>query len=405
MIAATKPREVVPKSRGTLNRPRRPRVLLFTDSFLRGGTERQFVYIVQFLDRERVDLRVGCLQRCGPLLAEIEALGMPIMEFPINSFFNLRAVRLFTRLVRFLRRERIDILHAFDFYTAVFAVPAARIANVPVVLASRRELFDLRSTWQRRAIRAACRLASGVVVNSSAAGADLLSSGAMKNQQVHLIPNCIDLQHFRPSKPKSEVLSSLGIGADGLLIGTLCNLRPEKNLEMLLQAARHVHQILPESRWVFIGDGPERDKLQGVATQLGVSGAVLFLGDRADVPDLLGALDLFVLTSRTESFPNAILEAMAAACPVVATAVGGVPELVREGENGLLVSPGDAEGLTDKIIELLRDPARREAMGRAGRLRVEREFAAGEVSNRLQDLYLRLLNERGSAPTGSDRSC
>jgi glycosyltransferase involved in cell wall biosynthesis len=382
----------------------RPRVLLFTDSFIRGGTERQFVRLVRNLDRSRYDIRIACLQRRGPLLTEIETLGMPITEFPINSLYNLRTAKLFIRLVRFLRRERIHVLHAFDFYADVFAVPAARIAGVPVVLASRRELLDLRSLWQRRAVRFACRLATGVVVNSRAAGADLLNTDPSGEERVHVIPNCIDLQHFRPSMPRNEVRSILGFGADSPLIGTLCNLRAEKNVEMFLQAARQVQLTFPESRFVIVGDGPERERLQRLADELGLSGAVLFLGDRGDVSDLLGALDLFVLTSRTESFPNAILEAMSVGCPAVATLVGGVAELVREGENGFLVPPGESGTLAERIIELLRDPARRQAMGRAGRLRVKREFLAGQVSKRLQDLYSRMLHEGGSAPAVSTGS-
>jgi glycosyltransferase involved in cell wall biosynthesis len=385
----------------TLNGYRRPRVLLFTDSFFNGGTERQFVRLVRNLDRTRYDIRVGCLQRRGPLLDEIEADGISITEFPINSLYNFRTVRFFIRLVRFLRHEQIDVLHAFDFYTDVFAVPAARIAGVPVVLASRRELLDLRSPWQRRAIRCACQLATGVVVNSRAAGADLLSAGASDEKRVHFIPNCIELRHFRPSMPKDEVRSMLHIGANSPLVGTLCNLRAEKHLEMFLQASKLVQLAFPESRFVLIGDGPERKKLQKLADELGLSRAALFLGNRGDVANLLGALDLFVLTSSTESFPNSILEAMSVGCPSVATIVGGVPELVRDGEDGLLVPPGDAEALAERIIQLLGDPARRQAMGRAGCLRVEREFLASRVTKRVEDLYSFMLNDPDRAPMAS----
>lgn len=125
----------------------RPRVLLFTDSFSRGDTERQFVRFVRSLDRSRYDLIIGCLHRRGHLLSEAESLGVPIVEFPINSLYNFQD-------------------------TSLFAVPAARIAGVPVVLASRRELLNLRSPWQQRAVRIECRLATGVVVNSRAAGRD-----------------------------------------------------------------------------------------------------------------------------------------------------------------------------------------------------------------------------------------
>ncbi len=375
--------------------PRRPRVMLFTDSFLHGGTERQFVRVVRHLDPEKYQLLVGCLRRRGPLLAEVESLGIPIVEFPLNSLHNLRAAWLFCRLVRFLRQNRIDILHAFDFYTSVFAVPAARVAGVPVVLASRRELADLRSAWQRRAIRLACQLATGVVVNSRAASLSLSPACNGGRGRVDIVPNCIDPEQLRPTAAADQVRTQLGIPADAPLIGILANLRPEKDLPMFLCAAQRVRSVVPDSRFLIIGDGPERYKLEALANHLGLSGAAFFLGDRSDVPDLLAALDVFVLCSYTESFPNAILEAMAMGRPVVATNVGGTPELVEEGKTGYLVPVGDAEAMADRIFELLRDPSLRRGMGQAGSDRVKREFTAERVKQKLEDLYDRLLSEGG----------
>lgn len=378
--------------------PRRPRVMLFTDSFLHGGTERQFVRVVRHLDPEKYQLLVGCLRRRGPLLAEVESLGIPIVEFPLNSLHNLRAARLFCRLVRFLRQNRIDILHAFDFYTSVFAVPAAWVAGVPVVLASRRELADLRSAWQRRAIRLACQLATGVVVNSRAAG---LSLGPMRNGghgKVDIVRNCIDLEQLRPIAAADQVRTQLGIPTDAALIGVLANLRPEKDLPMFLCAAQRVRSVVADSRFLIIGDGPERHKLEALANHLGLSGAAFFLGDRSDVPDLLAALDVFVLCSYTESFPNAILEAMAMGRPVVATNVGGTPELVEEGKTGYLVPVGDAEAIARRIVQLLRNPPLRSEMGQAGLERVKRDFTTERVKQQLEELYDSLLGKhRGSS--------
>src|SRR6266851_5887603 len=130
----------------------RPRVMLFTDSFNRGGTERQFVETLRQIDHQKYEIIVGCLHKRGPFLSEVQSFGFEVVEFPISSLYKKDTVLWFWRLVRFLRKNRIAILHAFDFYTVLFAVPAGRLARVPVVLATRRELPDLRGRWHQRAV-------------------------------------------------------------------------------------------------------------------------------------------------------------------------------------------------------------------------------------------------------------
>ena len=372
----------------------RPRVMLFTDSFMRGGTERQFVRLVRGIDRSRYDIVIACLQRCGPLLSEVESLGVSIVEFPIDSFYNFRAAKLFVQLVQFLYREQIQIVHAFDFYTSVFAVPAARLAGVPVVLASRRELLNLRSRWQQRATRVACRLATGVVVNSRAVEHDMSGLESGSRRKIDVLPNCIDLDEFEPKLSSGGIRRELGLSPRSILIGALGNLRPEKNLETFLLAARGILDAIPSAEFLVIGDGPAANKLKSLADDLHLSQSIHFLGERPDVPDLVAALDILVLSSYTESFPNAILEAMAMGKPVVATNVGGIPELVEEGQTGFLVPPRDPKAIADRVLSLCRDSARRLQMGRAARAHVENNFTVQAVTARLEGIYIRSLRER-----------
>jgi glycosyltransferase involved in cell wall biosynthesis len=372
----------------------RTRVLLFTDSFIHGGTERQFVQALGLLDRNRFELFAGCLKKRGPFLSRVEALGMPIVEFPIRSLVGVDTARWFFRLVDFLRTERIDIVHAFDFYTAVFAVPAARWAGVPIVLASRRELAGDRTLWQRQAIRMACSLSTGIVANSRAAGSRLIGWSRSAASRVTVVPNCLDLEEFRATRPPAEVRASLGVPATAPLVGILGALRMEKDHATFLRAAARVAAELPEARFLLVGDGPQRAALEALAQELNIAGRVLFAGDRNDVADLLASLDVFVLSSSTESFPNAILEAMAMERAVVATRVGGIPELVEEGMTGFLVPVSDATAMAGRIAELLRDAALRRAMGRAGRERVEKEFTPQRMKQRLEELYARQLREQ-----------
>ncbi len=370
---------------------RKPRVMLFTDSFIHGGTERQFVQALRMLDREKYDVLVGCLKRRGPFLAEVEAMGLPVHEFPITSLKRWSTVVLFDRLIKFFETERIDIVHTFDFYTNLFAGIAAYLADVPVGIVSRRDLLVLRRVGPQWALRFTCALATNVVANSQAATRGLFHSTLNK---IAMVPNCIQLNDFVAQKTAEDVRQEIGAGKGTQLVGVLAALRPEKDLETFMRAAAEVHRSTPEVRFVLIGEGSERPKLEAQARELGIAAQVLFLGDRSDVPDLLHALDVFVLSSTTESFPNAILEAMAARRPVVATRVGGTPELVEDGVTGYLVSVGDAAAMGRRIAELLHDPVKRRAMGEAGRARAEREFTPARMRQKLEELYDRLLRER-----------
>jgi glycosyltransferase involved in cell wall biosynthesis len=334
--------------------------MLFTDSFMHGGTERQFVQFACSLDRSRYDVLLGCLRREGPFLAKVEAAGIPLFEFPINSLYNFHAARMFFRLAGFLRRNKINILHTFDFYTGVFAVPAGRFAGIPVVLASRREIAGLRGRGQSWAIRFACELATGIVANSQAASQHLVGLGAAGRKKVEVLPNCINLQEFKPRLPVTEVRRQLGIPERAPLLGALGNLRPEKDLGTFLHAARRIRTQLADARFLLIGDGPERGRLEQLTADLGLSDAAHFLGDRKDIPDLLAALDLLIVSSKTESFPNVILEAMAVGRPVVATRVGGTPEVIEDGRTGFLVPPGNSDALAERAVSLLRNPSLRQ---------------------------------------------
>jgi L-malate glycosyltransferase len=375
----------------------RPRVLLFTDSFSRGGTERQFVRLLRGLDRSRYDPIIGCLHRRGQLLSEAESLGLPIVEFPINSLYNFRAARLFVQLVQYLRRQEIQIVHVFDFYTLLFAIPAARVAGVPVVLASRRELLNLRSRWQQRAIRVACSLATGVVTNSRAASTDLFGRASGNYIKIELLPNCIDLKEFESRQSPTAVRLQLGLSSTSMVVAALGNLRPEKDLPTFLRAARKIVDVIPSAEFLVIGDGPEKNQLQQLADELDLKKSVHLLGDRSDVADLLGAADILVMCSQTESFPNAILEAMAMRKAVVATNVGGIPELVQEGMTGFLVPPSDPEAIANHVLSLCQDAAQREQMGQTARKRVEDNFTVENVVARLESIYSRFLREHSGA--------
>jgi glycosyltransferase involved in cell wall biosynthesis len=377
---------------------RRRRVMLFTDSFIHGGTERQFVAALRMLDRQRFDIRVGCLKRRGPFLPEVEGLGLPIHEFPTTSLYGRGTLGLLRRLMRLLREEQIELVHSFDFYTNVFAGTAAWLAGVPAILISRREMAGDRSVFQQAAIRFSAFLADGIVANSRAAGMRLTGRAPSVPGRLGVVPNCIDPAPFHPDADPRQAAAALGLAPASVHIGLLAALRPEKDIATFLRAAALAARELESAQFVLIGEGSERDRLKGLAAELGIAERVVFLGDRSDIPEVLAAMDVVALSSITESFPNAVLEAMAAGRAVVATRVGGVPELVRDGETGWLVPPRDAQAMARRIIELAGSPSQRQAMGQAGRALAVREFSPWRMKERLEGYYEETLRRR--APLG-----
>jgi glycosyltransferase involved in cell wall biosynthesis len=372
--------------------------MLFTDSFDYGGTERQVVETLRLLDRSKYDLLVGCLKRRGPFLADVEALGVPIMGFPITSVANWRTLVWMRKLVQTLRDEKIDLVHTFDSSTNLFAIPAARWARVPVVIASRGNIVHNRTAFERVALSTVCRMAHGIVANSEVAAGMTAGGANARSSKVIILPNAVTPGDYRTAPYNPELRGTLNLPVAATLVGVLAALRPEKGHRTFLRAAAQAaaawNQPRRDLRFVLIGEGPERVALQLLARELGIAERVLFAGDRRNVADWLATMNLVVLPSDAESEPSAVLEAMASARPVVATRVGGVPEIVEEGVTGLLVSAGDPAAMAAAILRLLGDEGLCRRMGAAARARIERDFTPARAKEKLEAFYDRLLAAR-----------
>jgi glycosyltransferase involved in cell wall biosynthesis len=189
-------------------------------------------------------------------------------------------------------------------------------------------------------------------------------------ERVHVIPNGVDVRRFAPGEAAASLRASLGVAPHAPLVGVVAALRPEKDHATFLRMAALVREKLPATRFLVIGEGPERPALERLSRDLNLENAVKFLGNRSDVPELLSALDVFVLTSQMEASPVSIMEAMACGKPVVAPRVGSIGESVIDGVTGYLVEPGSAVRAAERLLRLLTDPALAQRMGRAGRERV-----------------------------------
>jgi glycosyltransferase involved in cell wall biosynthesis len=237
--------------------------------------------------------------------------------------------------------------------------------------------------------------------DKSIAVSDEIRQRCIKNQGVSpekiiTIPTAVDVEKFCGRTSRDQLRVQLGINASSPLVGTVARLVTPKRLDFLLDAARLVCDAVPQARFLIIGDGPLRDELERQAKQLDLApDYVRFLGSRLDIPDLLSALDIFVLSSEIEGLPVAMLEAMAASRPVVATQVGGIPQVIQNGQNGLLVPPKDPTGLAKAILTLIEDGDLRESMAQEGYRTVETRFSVDVVSKQVIALYDDLLATKG----------
>jgi glycosyltransferase involved in cell wall biosynthesis len=384
--------------------PRRPsispedrvRLLTFTTLFAIGGTERHVASLADGLDHSRFDLEFACHRRSGEFLAQIEARGLAVSEYSVTRLYGPHALAQQLRFARHLRRRRIQIMHSYNFYPNVFAIPAARMARTPVVLASIRDTGAHLTSRQRRVHRLWCRLADHVLVNAEAVREWLTAEG-YDPSRISVIRNGLDLSRFTPGGDASSLRRELGLPDGVPLIAMLSRLSRLKGVEDFLDAAATVAARFKEARFLIIGGNINPDgsgyqrELEDRAARLGLQQRVLFTGFRLDVPRLLSAVTASVLPSLSEGLSNTILESMAAGAPVVATRVGGSAEALEDGVDGLLVPPRDPVALSRAITWVLEHPEAARELGRRARARVAEEFSLQRMIRETECLYARLL--------------
>jgi glycosyltransferase involved in cell wall biosynthesis len=371
-------------------------------TFLCGGTEGQFSALAGALDPERFAVQCACLRRQGDLDNGLRDRGIPVQEYPITSFFTPGCAVQQARFTNDLAQQRIDVVHAYSFYGNVFAVPPARFARVPAVIASVRDCGPYLSAMQKRVQREICRFADCVLVNANAVKSWLVSTG-YDTEHIVVIRNGVDLGRFAPRTDTGVVRAELGLPAEAPVVGVVSRLVPLKGIEQLLEAAALLSPEFPDMRVVIVGetspDNPQyADQLRALARRLGVGDRTVFTGRRSDIPALLRTFTVSVLPSLSEGLSNVLLESMAAGVPVVATTVGDAADVVTESKTGLLVPPGDPQAIAAAVARVLRTPAFAAAMGEAGRRLIEKDFSLERMARRTEQLYLDVLaSKRGRA--------
>jgi sugar transferase (PEP-CTERM/EpsH1 system associated) len=346
-----------------------------------GGMEKLLVEFARHADRNRIDLQFLCLGARGRLAEEIEACDWPVTSLEVPPGFRPGLV---LKLAQLFRRWRADVVHTHNSKPMIYAAPAARLAGVAQVIHTRHGQ-RYQASWRGTMLFRLMSTMTDRVVCVSEDSAALSAGEGISTRRITTVRNGIDISRFSYRGPK----------ADGPVV-MVGRLSPEKDVETLVQAASLAVEQRPSFRMNIAGDGPCLEGLRRRASELGLDEQVRFLGDVRDVPELLAHASLFVLPSLTEGISLTLLEAMARGLPVVATRVGGNPEVVADGETGLLVGTRDPRALAEAMVRLLQAPEQGRQMGQAGRSRVERLFDVRRMVRDYEAHYLAGLDKSRS---------
>jgi glycosyltransferase involved in cell wall biosynthesis len=373
----------------------RTRILKVVPTLMCGGTENQFMTLGRLLDRSRFDVAFACLRRWGPFVDELGQLGIPLREYQVATFRSVHSLAQQARLARQISHGRVDIVHAYNFYGNVFAIPPARLV-APVVIASIRDRSPYLTPMQKRVQRYACQFADRVLVNADAVRDWLVREEGYNPSNIVVIRNGVDMTRFDGAPAGDRIRRELGLPPDSRLVVVVSRLTRLKGIEHFLEAAAVLKRRYPDVRFLIVGETSPPDpsylaELQRLATTVGVIDRVTFTGRRSDIPEVLAAAAVSVMPSLNEALSNVLLESMAAGAPVVATRVGGTPEALDDGEAGLLVQPGDPAAITAAVSRLLDDRELSCRLGRRARSVIAERFSVDRMVRSTEDLYSELL--------------
>ncbi len=350
------------------------------------GQTKRTLLIAGHLDRRRFEPLAIC-QPGSVLAAKLRDQDIPVFEVPMNGTHQFTAVFKFKRI---FKEHRVDLVDTHGYRDHIISVAAVRLAGTRVLLRTKHNSSPLKSGVFSRFVYN--NLTDRVIAISDYIRQVLIQSG-MHPQNVVTIHSAVDTDRFRPRDKSPEILREFGLNARIPVVGTVARIHQSKGFEHLLQAIAAVVKNGVDCRFVIVGKG--REKLAGRLKALDIEKYVITVGYREDVPELLSIFDFFVLPSLREGLGTAILEAMAMGKPVVATQVGGIPEAIKHGGNGLLVPPADASALAAAIKQLLAAPDRLPAMGRQSRMLAERHFNQNAMIAKTESFFRRMLDAKG----------
>lgn len=374
-------------------------VLYIVDNLRQGGSQRYVTELTRFGYRFGVESHVCSFEAEGHFYDEVRSGNFPLFVLPVEKVQNLSTTNVILKLLTYVRRHKIKIIHTFQTKANIIGTVVGQLARIKVIT-SRRDIGDysLRGSKKLELFEKIIinRLTDRIMVNSQAVLNAVLEKEKVSRNKIELIYNTVDLERFHPGRSREEARQKLNLARETMSFGSVAGFRPVKGVDVLIRAAG----LLAKSRknfTVFIaGDGPERQKLVNLVSLEGVEDHIVFLGHLNSVEDLLPGFDVFVLSSRSEGCSNALMEAQASGLPVIATRVGGNPEIVQDRRTGILVPSDDPETLAKEMDSLASEPEERLRLGQNARRFIETHFSQNAIHIRLREMYQNLINLKDS---------
>ncbi len=365
--------------------PESLKVAIIVDGLVAGGAERQAVLTAAALNERGQSAMVIACRPGNDYAALCAELDVRVVHVTARGPLRLGRVRALTDV---LRREQVDVAHAFKGSPSTYGRLAARWAGVPRIFGGYRAI--LSPAWPFRLInRVLSWGTTGWIVNSEPVGRTVARDYGVGGERIFVVPNAVHPSTYESRLDRTGARARFEVPGDRIVVTMIANLRPEKNHPMLLDVARRLREEGAPALFLLAGAGPERARLERLIERLDLSSMVRLLGHRNDTPDLLRASDIVVLTTGAEGLPNALLEAGAAGLPCVSTDNGGAGEVIVEGETGFLVPVGDAQAMVACLRRLMDDPESRRAMGLRARTHVRERFSLAALGDKILAVYRR----------------
>jgi glycosyltransferase involved in cell wall biosynthesis len=379
----------------------RTRTLFLLDQLNFAGAQKRAFNIARSLDPDRFEVQIISLEAGGPLAAHIEAAGIELTVLTFNPSPRrvLHNLIQLLHLTRIIRQRAPAIVHTFSYWSTVYGSIASVLARTPIVITSRTSQYNLKPQGRvfRLIERITNSLATAVVTISKAVRKDTIEMEGVPERKVEFIYNGVELGPVSDA-PRAAVRDSLGLAPTSPVVVMVANFHSYKRHETVIRAIPATLSIHPDTQFLMVGRvSGQIDALKQMADDLGVANAVRWPGLRTDIPDILDVCDIGILCSETEALGNAILEFMDAGLPVIGTTVGGIPEIIVDGETGYLFSVGDEVALAKHLIHLLSNPEQASQMGAAGRARVREHFSCTAMVTGYTRLYESCLRDKNLA--------
>jgi glycosyltransferase involved in cell wall biosynthesis len=368
-----------------LPRPEQPAV---------GGTEKQLSLLASSLNPDIFRPIVVQLSS-HPSQKTTETIGnVKLIHLPTKKIYTLHGLNQIRKLVKLAKDEQVNIIHTFFEKSEVMGWLVKRLAGIPVWVTSRRDLGFKRKEIYNKIFRISSRDCSKCVANCNAVKDQTLKKERLPEEKVEVIYNGMDFSPYQKSYNGNAFRKEIGIDNPTLLVGMIANFNFEiKGHQFFMESAKSILERVPNTEFILVGDGALRKRFEKLSEELGIRQKIHFSGKRNDIPVILSNLNVSVLCSTNEGFSNVILESMAAGKAVVATNVGGSPEMVTDGVTGYLVPPADSNALAKAIIDLLKNPNKAEEMGKEGRKIVQEKFTTEAMTKQYEKLYEELIKQ------------